>query len=63
MSVESIKLATGESMPTVGLGLWKVDRASAASIVSDAIAIGYRHFDAACDYGNEAEVGAGMPRY
>jgi D-xylose reductase len=60
VSIDSIKLASGDSLPSVGLGLWKVDRDSAASIVSDAIAIGYRHFDAACDYANEKEVGAGL---
>jgi D-xylose reductase len=58
--MDSIKLASGDSLPSVGLGLLKVDRAAAASVVSDAIAIGYRHFDAACDYGNEKEVGTGL---
>src|SRR3954469_4573424 len=47
-------------MPVVGLGLWKVDRPAAAGLVRQAIAAGYRHLDCACDYGNEAEVGAGI---
>lgn len=28
--------------------------------VSDAIEVGWRHFDCACDYGNEKEVGEGL---
>src|SRR5579859_5568120 len=56
----SLTLATGDNMPVVGLGLWKVPRPSAAELVQQAIRIGYRHLDSACDYGNEAEVGAGI---
>ncbi|MEM6780130.1 MAG: aldo/keto reductase, partial [Planctomycetota bacterium] len=47
-------------MPSVGFGLWKVDRPLAADAVAKAIEVGYRHFDAACDYGNEAQVGEGL---
>lgn len=47
-------------MPSVGLGFWKVPNAEAASLVVDAIRIGYRHLDCAADYGNEAEVGLGI---
>lgn len=47
-------------MPPVGLGLWKVPTAGAAGLVRQAVAAGYRHLDSACDYGNEAEVGAGI---
>jgi len=52
--------AGGLEMPPVGLGLWKVPRPAAADLVRTAIAAGYRHLDAACDYGNEAEVGDGI---
>ena len=31
-----------------------------AALVVEAIRVGYRHLDCACDYGNEAEVGAGI---
>ena len=48
------------SMPAVGLGLWKIDRSDTATVVRDAIEVGYRHLDCACDYGNELEVGAGL---
>jgi len=48
--------------PPVGLGLWKIDRERTADVVADAIRLGYRHLDSACDYGNEAEAGEGMRR-
>ncbi len=48
--------------PPVGLGLWKVDRALVAGLVEEAVRVGYRHLDSACDYGNEAEAGAGIRR-
>ena len=48
---------TGKSMPTVGLGLWKIDPGAVADAVYQAIKVGYRHLDSAADYGNEKEVG------
>ncbi|MCA9140085.1 MAG: aldo/keto reductase [Planctomycetales bacterium] len=54
------KLASGDSIPSVGLGLWKIDRESTAEAVYRAIEIGYRHIDSACDYGNEYEAGDGI---
>ena len=48
--------------PAVGLGLWKLERDRTADVVSEAIRIGYRHLDSACDYGNEREAGEGMRR-
>jgi D-xylose reductase len=47
-------------MPLVGLGLWKVAKAEAPDLIHQALRAGYRHLDNACDYGNEAEVGAGI---
>jgi D-xylose reductase len=44
----------------VGLGTWKLPQGSVAEIVVSAIRAGYRHFDCACDYGNEAQIGAGL---
>lgn len=46
----------------VGLGLWKIPQAECADIVYNAIKMGYRHLDSACDYGNEVEVGQGIAR-
>lgn len=60
--VPTIKLSSGYEMPQVGFGLWKVDNAAAADTVYNAIKVGYRLFDGACDYGNEKECGEGVAR-
>ncbi|MGB8029935.1 MAG: aldo/keto reductase [Terracidiphilus sp.] len=54
-------LYTGTRMPAIGLGTFGSDHVSAAEIaevVKGAAAVGYRHFDCASVYGNEAEIGA-----
>lgn len=51
---------TGDKMPLVGLGTWKIPKDVVAMQVEAAIKLGYRHLDCACDYGNEEEVGAGI---
>ncbi|HEX4611842.1 MAG TPA: aldo/keto reductase [Urbifossiella sp.] len=58
--MNTISLADGGRLPAVGLGLWKIPNPSAAGLVAEAIRLGYRHLDSACDYGNEAEVGDGI---
>ena len=54
-------LHTGATMPAIGLGTFGSDHVSAAEVaatVKGAAAAGYRHFDCASVYGNEAEIGA-----
>lgn len=58
--VPTLKLANGTEIPAVGLGMWKVDQPLVAGLVESAVDAGYRHFDCACDYGNEAQVGQGL---
>ena len=48
-------LRTGASMPVGGLGTWKIAKDVTASAIVEAIKLGYRHLDCACDYGNEKE--------
>lgn len=60
MTTPTIPMANGGQLPAVGLGLWKVPKPAAPDLVREAIRTGYRHLDCACDYGNEAEVGAGI---
>jgi len=53
-------LNTGARMPGIGLGTFGSDSVShetVASAVRDAAAIGYRQFDCAAVYGNEAQIG------
>jgi D-xylose reductase len=47
---------------SIGLGLWKIVNDQCAETVYNAIKLGYRHLDSACDYGNEVEVGQGITR-
>jgi D-xylose reductase len=56
----TLPLASGDSMPVVGLGFWKISPEATADTVQQAIAAGYRHLDCACDYGNEPQVGEGI---
>lgn len=49
----SVSLYDGTKVPALGLGTWKIPQDVAAKVVEDAIRIGYRHIDCACDYANE----------
>jgi len=54
-------LSDGSAMPAIGLGTFGSDHvtpAQVANAVLGAAAAGYRHFDCASVYGNEAEIGA-----
>ena len=53
---------SGNTTPRIGLGLWKIPNSECADAVYNAIKVGYRHLDSACDYGNEVEVGEGIAR-
>lgn len=57
---ETLTIAGGGQLPAVGLGTWKIDAAILPELIVAAVKAGYRHFDCACDYGNEAAVGAGL---
>ncbi|KAJ5762937.1 hypothetical protein N7533_001618 [Penicillium manginii] len=52
----------GKKLPLVGFGLWRIDNDSCGDAVYNAIKAGYRMFDGACDYGNEAGAGEGITR-
>ena len=55
-----LTLSSGSKLPAIGLGLWKLSGEESPGLVREAIRVGYRHLDSACDYGNEREVGEGV---
>ena len=65
--VPNIRLNDGHEIPQLGFGVFRVDPDGADRIVSEALAVGYRHIDTAALYGNEVGVGkaiaaSGIPR-
>ena len=63
----SLTLNTGDPIPQLGLGVFKVEDDVCEQIVLDALEVGYRHIDTAMIYRNEAAVGraiakSGIPR-
>lgn len=57
---ETLQLANGVHIPVFGLGTWFIEDKDAADAVRAAAQIGYRLFDTAQAYGNEAGVGEGI---
>ena len=67
MTVPTIALNDGATIPQLGFGVFRVDPEETERIVSDALEVGYRHIDTAAVYGNETGVGraiaaSGIPR-
>lgn len=56
----AITLNNGFKMPIIGLGVWRIDKLDIKDLLLNAIKLGYRHFDCAADYQNEAEVGEAL---
>ncbi|KAL3814053.1 hypothetical protein ACJIZ3_015321 [Penstemon smallii] len=56
----AITLNSGFEMPIIGLGVWRMEGKDIKDLLFNAIKIGYRHFDCAADYKNEAEVGEAL---
>lgn len=62
MNIPTLTIGADGQMPCIGLGLWKIEKQQVVDVVVEAIRLGYRHLDSACDYGNEKEVGEGIRR-
>ncbi|MFX4270765.1 aldo/keto reductase [Propionibacteriaceae bacterium Y1685] len=59
-TIPSTQLIHGASMPALGLGTYPMNDDEAANAVRAAVERGYRHFDTAENYRNEAGVGRGV---
>jgi len=61
--MHDVKLANGTSIPPIGFGLWLMkDKAECVTAVQAALKVGYRHFDTAQRYENEAFLGETLAR-
>jgi len=60
MTVPTLALNDGHSIPQLGLGTWPLDDAEVSDVIQTATGLGYRHIDTAAKYGNEKGVGAGI---
>jgi 2,5-diketo-D-gluconate reductase A len=60
VSLNAVSLNDGNSIPTIGLGVWQTPAGDTERAVSAALNAGYRHVDTAAAYGNEAEVGLAL---
>ncbi len=60
-SMEHLELGNGSKIPQLGLGTYKITNAEQMeTVVLRAITLGYRHFDTAAFYQNEAILGAAI---
>src|SRR3546814_19420962 len=58
MTVPSLSLNDGTSIPQLGFGVFQVPADRTAATVGKALEVGYRHIDTAQTYGTEKGVGA-----
>lgn len=65
--MREVRLNNGVMMPSVGFGVYQIDKSETKAAVLEALEVGYRMIDTAASYFNEREVGeaireSGMPR-
>ena len=56
----TLPMCDGAAIPQMGLGVMYVPEGALPALMREAVRLGYRHFDTATVYGNEAEVGEGL---
>lgn len=62
MTVPTLTLDNGVSMPALGFGVFQTPPDETAAAVATALETGYRHIDTAAAYANETGVGEGIRR-
>lgn len=60
MTIPSLPLNNGTSIPQIGLGTASLDDDTVARVLVTAVEAGYRHIDTAFRYGNQRGVGQGI---
>ena len=65
--MREVRLNNGVMMPSVGFGVYQIDKSETKAAVFEALEVGYRMIDTAASYFNEHEVGeaireSGLPR-
>lgn len=55
--MDYVTLLNGVEIPQVGFGVFQIPPQETKDVVKKAIEVGYRHFDTAQAYFNEAEIG------
>ncbi|CAI5758203.1 unnamed protein product [Candida verbasci] len=63
MSYKLLKLNSGNTIPSIGLGCYDIPLNQTVKVVYEACKVGYRHFDTAVLYGNEQEVINGISQF
>ncbi len=60
MTIPTLRLNDGHTMPQIGLGTASLNDEKVAPVIVTAIEAGYRHIDTAYRYGNQRGVGKGI---
>ncbi|WP_347354903.1 aldo/keto reductase [Intrasporangium sp.] len=60
MTIPTITLNTGVTMPALGYGVFQTPPDQTRAAVATALGVGYRHIDTAAAYGNERQVGEAL---
>lgn len=58
----TLQMNDGSRIPQLGLGVMYIPADELPSVMAQAVDLGYRHFDTATHYGNEAGIGEGLRR-
>ncbi len=58
--MKTLELISGDQIPALGLGTWKLAGDEARTVVQTAIETGYRHIDCAPIYENESDIGRAL---